>query len=219
MDYLKNKNLLNDLLYDENNADINDIPKISANIQSLLTRILDDQKYVQKYLIHIKELFSEIEYDKFETIDIVEELTKIKSKLTKSNLCLIFPMQLGVFKIFAHKVYFMEIIEQLIDNAETYAFPDKKKKGILKFDLENIGETLRMIYSNDGKKFTVYESDYITMGKTTIKGIGTGYGGAMIFKYITAFNGKLKIIPCESMKIEFSFPTNKSKEIYNGSRI
>jgi signal transduction histidine kinase len=215
-DFLEKNNLLDVNLYEDNEQQEVGVESLSEDIKSVIEKSIDNQNYVRKYLSQIKELFGEIDYEHFEIIDLFMELLEIKknfeSTLQMNNIELIINGKEGIYKISAHKDYFHGIIEELINNAIKYAFEDtvRDKKNI-SFSFELIKNDVVMKYSNNGKKFSISKEDYIFMGKTTDKKNGTGYGGAMIDKYVTAFNGRFEIIDSPSMQMNFYFPIKKEE--------
>jgi len=169
--------------------------------------------YFSKYLKNTKEIFLEIDKERFEEINIVDLLTTLKEERRLDNFEIsIIPKDDKKYYIKANPIHFRAIFDNLLDNANKYAFERKLEENEVKIKVEGHQNKIIINFRNNGKKFTLTKEEFITSGKTTDKN-STGFGGSLIEKYVKAFNGELKIIPSENMEIEFTF--NLTKENSN----
>lgn len=107
-----------------------------------------------------------------------------------------------------HQASILQVIDQLIANAECHAFPVASSKDRITFTIKEDKERKIAIieYSNNGKPFTLTKSDYIQFFTKSKSSTGSGIGGNYIYRIIRAHNGDIEVdenkIKGFSMKIE-----------------
>lgn len=107
-----------------------------------------------------------------------------------------------------HQASILQVIDQLVANAEHHAFPSPSSKDRITFNVKEDKERKIAIieYSNNGKPFTLTKSDYIQFFTKSKSSNGSGIGGNYIYRIIRAHDGDIEIdenkVKGFSMKIE-----------------
>ncbi|NWB69697.1 N-6 DNA methylase [Pseudomonas sp. I8001] len=107
-----------------------------------------------------------------------------------------------------HQASILQVIDQLIANAEHHAFSAPSSKDRITFTVKEDKERKIAIieYSNNGKPFTLTKSDYIQFFTKSKSSNGSGIGGNYIYRIIRAHDGDIEIdenkVKGFSMKIE-----------------
>lgn len=107
-----------------------------------------------------------------------------------------------------HQASILQVIDQLIANAEHHAFTAPSSKDKITFTVKEDKERKIAIleYSNNGKPFTLTKSDYIQFFTKSKSSNGSGIGGNYIYRIIRAHDGDIEIdenkVKGFSMRIE-----------------
>lgn len=107
-----------------------------------------------------------------------------------------------------HRASIQQVIDQLINNAESHAFPTPSAKDKIVFTVKEDKERKIAIieYTNNGMPFTLKKSDYTQFFTKSKSSNGSGIGGNYIYRIIKAHNGDIEIEQNKtkgfSMKIE-----------------
>jgi|GEM_PF-2597391 len=206
---IKRNNLSNELLFLAP-----DLNKPGEEVGTTVLKTLKELNHVSKYLEQTKKLYSEIDYNNFKKIDLVKILSDIKELRREDKFRLQIPTEFNKYFLNAHEDYIVFIITELLDNANLYAFDKEASENVVSIKFEYKQGNLVMSYSNNGKDFELTKSEYIQFGKTSNKDKGTGYGGAMIDKYVKAHNGDLFVKKGNGMNLEFHFNIREKQYVY-----
>lgn len=216
--YLERNNLLRepieeryieDDFFDFDDTDV----KIDETVENVFSTV---NRYIRTFegtLVKTKETVQlKLEEKDFEIVNIkilLNEIKELKSSeiVDKYEIIIESP---DIFISIAQGA-FCAMIKNLLRNAEMHGFDfDIKKKYKAEFKVNEEEECIVIIYSNNGRPFTLAKEDYIGLGKKSRNSIGFGLGGAYIDRVIKAHDGHFNIIPWkDGTKMEIVLPKKR----------
>lgn len=201
---LKNENLL--VVNDDDFENPTDY-----TLEEISNKIGEDAKKLQDSLTIVNKVMSfKLEKEEFENTDLFEffqhYIEEKKREIgTKFNIIL----KGSRVNVDFNKNAIVEMLDQLILNAEKHAFIDDDEYTII-FTIRPNAEKqiVTILYSNNGKKFNITKDDYIGAFKKGQSSDGSGIGGNYIYRIIKAHYGEIFIDEAanEGFKFKIEIP-------------
>jgi len=208
--YLKGRGLLEDSIQEKLSIDDQ-----VETLGEVIGKSLSELKHMHNLLEKTRDLIiKEINVDGFKSINLDQLLKqKVVSKANSKN----FTIKLsGKIKshVYIDETYFLEMISNLIKNAEVHGFTDAARNYEIRFVLSENPQYVFIDYSNNGNplppEFNM-ESFY-GYGVKRFGSPGEGLGGAFIEKVIKALKGNMQIISRDPVHFRIMIPKGEGHE-------
>lgn len=202
--YINEHELMDVAIDPENINDLNDSLYVQMGIQEKIKSetIGDVLNAINNQIETISRTFentqktvnlnlSEIDFEMCELCELIRDVIafRAKQKLIQYNII----VECDCIKMKVHKESFKELINNLIVNAENHAFLKNRNDYYIKFQVEEFKNKIRIIYTNNGNKFTLPKELFILSGRKRTESKGSGLGGAYIHRVVIAHQGDFTI--------------------------
>lgn len=208
--YLKEKGLLGDFIQEKLSIDDQ-----VETLGEVIGKSLSELKHMHNLLEKTRDLIvKEINVDGFKSVNLVQLLKqKITPKTNSKNFTINITGKIKS-EIYLDETYFLEMISNLIKNAEIHGFTDTARNYEIRFDLSENPQYVFIDYSNNGdplpSEFNI-ESFY-GYGVKRFDSPGEGLGGAFIEKVIKAHKGDMLIISRNPVHFRIMIPKGEGNE-------
>jgi signal transduction histidine kinase len=208
--FLKEKGLLEDLIQEKLSSDDQ-----VETVGEVIGKSLLELKHMHNLLEKTRDLIiKKINSDDFKLI-YLDQLFKEKviQKANSKNYSIKLSGKTKS-QVYIEETNFLEMISNLIKNAELHGFTDTSVKYEIRFDFSESPQSIFIDYSNNGDplppEFNL-ESFY-GYGVKRIGSPGEGLGGAFIEKVIMAHKGEMQIISRDPVHFRIMIPKGEGNE-------
>jgi hypothetical protein len=204
LDFLEKNDLENKPLQD---------PMPGQKIQTIgdaIADALNSSEQLRKLLAKISDLCKEEIKPQDLALENIEEVFR-KNILTLDDdgiFSFKFACKASNKKIYLEKSYFIDAMENLINNAKAHGFDQgSKKKYIIEFKVSDEGKGIIIDYKNNGRELPeeIDEDIFCQIGKKGKSSSGQGIGGARIKKMLDGHLASFEIIRENSTGVHFRF--------------
>lgn len=190
-------------------------------LDEISAKIYDDSTKLQDKLTYVKKVMDfNLDDDDFINNDIYNFFENyIQSKNREIGNKFIINLKGKCTLVDFNRESFIELLDQLVENAEKHAFIVDRDKYKIDFNIrENQTKQIVTIdYYNNGKKFNISPEDYIGAFKKGQTSDGSGIGGNFIDRIVNAHKGKIFIDTQnkEGFKFKIEMPLKHNGELTN----
>ena len=203
--YLKNKNLLEDYLFNDSNKiynldliddEVGDLEKVKDVTDRIKNYLSTFQDIIVKTRETVMLSLKEEDFVNSNLKDIFEEIISFKNREANGKYKIVYSCPDNVI-VPLNKPTFKEAVMNLIRNAQDHAFENNDIKNIIRFDVDNDDDDDLIIitYQNNGKRFNLTEEEFFSLGRKSKSSKGFGLGGYYIRKVIELHEGNILIMP------------------------